>query len=216
MRKEFENNFMFSNITGISVKIGRCDITIAPSEDDNCYVTVDGSCLNFDDFIISKCGNQLNIEVLVEGPRMSLNVNIKDLKKLHLEDTRDNRIYVTVAVPYVEINSKGSSVFKIESISDGNVVLSGSSEIVFKNVSHSLSSLIAGSGNIKVCQGALNQIDVIVSGSGSFKSNAAVKEANVVVTGSGRVILSSVTDNLMQNCTGTGNIQIEKNTQGKE
>lgn len=169
--KRIKNEFCLainSNITGILVKIGRCDITIAPSEDDNCYVTVDGSYLNFYGFIISKCGNQLNIKVLVEEPRMCLNVKIKDLKKLHLEDNRDNRIYVTVAVLYVEINSKGSSVFKIESISDGNVVLSGSSKIVFKNVSHSLSSLIAGFGNIKVCQGALNQIDVIVSGSGSF------------------------------------------------
>lgn len=203
-----ERQLVFSGINNIIVKSGRCDIDIVPFEDERCCVDIDGKKSSIDKISIIDLKGNLCIDTLLVESKVHISIKVKALQSLALHDNRDNTVNVCLMIPYIKVNTLGASVFNFKSIGDGEILLNGSSVIFIENVLNGISSSINGSGSIMIEGGNPSYFNVTIGGSGEFKSNAAVSNADLTLLGSGKIILSNVKNELIKKCVGTGNIII--------
>jgi hypothetical protein len=101
----------------------------------------------------------------------------------------------------------GSGTLSVGAVAQGaNVDIAGSGEVRIASLNGDLSSDGAGSGNLSVQGGAINQASIDLAGSGDVDIAASVRSLNASIVGSGNVDVAGEVGDIDADIAGSGNI----------
>ncbi len=210
------------------------NLTLLLTNDDDCSVSLTGSEETIKNIHIHNVDDSLNISTSQENitndfsdctnansesssqkgfqANLDIEIKIRALDSLSIIDTsvNINKYVVKIPIKNLLINSSGISSFEIEEAENAEIIMSGNGYIKLENLSSNFNGCITGSGNIDICNGTLENINISISGSGDVNANIKAQKAQLSISGMGTIMVKNVVNDCVEEITGMGNILINK------
>jgi hypothetical protein len=111
------------------------------------------------------------------------------------------------AAQRLDADVAGSGGLSVGAVAEGaNVDIAGSGEVRIAALNGDLSADGAGSGNLAVDGGAINQASIDLAGSGDVDLGATIRTLNVSIVGSGSVDVAAEVGDIDADIAGSGNV----------
>jgi len=221
----------FNGIANFIVSGDKNNIVLIPDDSLSCTVLLGGA----DEFVrktsISQEGDTLYIgtprsdsdvhinigSIWVNGKRLSpkldedfgyIVIKCKDIESLYVNGTGTGEIHSQVPICELKAKIKGSTSIDVIQAENITAEISGSGNISVTELKGNLYGRISGSGNIDVLNGDIDDLNVVVSGSGSLFVGATVNTASLILSGSGEMLVAHVLEGYVEQKTGSGTIRV--------
>lgn len=102
----------------------------------------------------------------------------------------------------------GSGTVRTGNLSKLEAAIGGNGDITVLRLNGPGEVAIAGSGNVKIVDGAAPKLELNIAGSGKLHYGGVVKDVDISIVGSGNVYLRKVTGNIQRSVMGSGNISL--------
>jgi hypothetical protein len=162
----------------------------------------------------------------VDRPKTTVSIQVPAGMAIDIKNGGSTDYVVGPVAGSLHAHLAGSGYLTVESATDLDVHISGSSNVNVRQTQgpaevhiagsgnvrigdaemHSLKIKVSGSGNVQIDNGGIGTLDASVSGSGMLKIMATVTDATLSTVGSGDIEIAKVTGNLSSNKAGSGTI----------
>lgn len=111
------------------------------------------------------------------------------------------------AAQSLDADVAGSGALSVGAVAQGaNIDIAGSGEVRLASLNGDLSADGAGSGNLAIDGGAINQASVDLAGSGDVDIGASIRTLNVSIVGSGSVDVAAEVGDIDADIAGSGDV----------